>query len=253
MKKMKKVLTLVLAFATVLSLVVSASASNYISSVVQYEAPPISNITMKDADGNPLDLTFDYGDIIVTPVSESHTLEDIDAAAREALEAAYKEIEEAEDLAAYFGLPELTNEDEYYVVSALFDITCIRTAIDGVANLFAAGGSLTFTFDSKVYNDPDRVSVLVQCDGIGGDWDNCTVESATASSVTATFTQFCPVAIVEVASTTDDTGTSGSGSDSSDGSVTSPKTSDGVPAYAIGAVTFVVLAGACFVVSKKRA
>lgn len=37
---MKKVLTLVLTFATVLSLVVSASASNYVSSVVQYEAPP---------------------------------------------------------------------------------------------------------------------------------------------------------------------------------------------------------------------
>lgn len=209
---------------------------------------------MKDADGNLLDLTFDYGDIIVTPVSESHTLEDIDAAAREALEAAYKEIEEAEDLAAYFGLPELTNEDEYYVVSALFDITCIRTAIAGVANLFAAGGSLTFTFDSKVYNDPDRVSVLVQCDGIGGSWASCQVDGATSSSVTATFTQFCPVAIVEVASTTtSDTGTSDSDSDSSDDSVTSPKTSDGVPVYAIGAVTFVVLAGACFVVSKKRA
>ncbi|MCD8086387.1 MAG: hypothetical protein LUF28_08725 [Clostridiales bacterium] len=248
---MKKVLTMALTFATVASLVISASASNFVSSVVQTEAPPVEDITMTDADGNTVENTFEIGDIIVTPVSESHTLEDIDADARAALEAAYEEIDAADDLAEYFDLPELTNEDEYYVVSALFDVTFTGTAVEAVESVLAAGGSVTITFQAQISN-PDSVSVYVQCDG--ENWTAGEVNSATTSSVTATFTQFCPVAIVEVASTTtSDTGTSGSGSGSSDDSVTSPKTSDGVPAYAIGAVTFVVLAAACFVAGKKRA
>ena len=233
---MKKFITMITALVCVAAMAISASAAEFVPSVVQSnKAPEVVSAT--DKDGNTVDIkTVGMAD------ATGDTKTALDAAYKDLTEKKVTDLVSADDLQKAAGNTKIDD----LVVKDLFDASEYENGT--VVN---EDGKVTFT----VKTDIKAGSVVVVLHDKNGNWEVIPAENVKLNA-DGTLTITCenglsPFAIL-VNSAAAGTGAAKTDAKPTDGKV-SPKTGETVSVAAVAAcATFVVLAGAAVVMGKKK-
>lgn len=180
------------------------------------------------------------------------------AEATDKLQTSYEEASKAEKVSDVIPVDDTKlEENEEYVVSDMFDVTFVGSDADKVDEVLENGGSVTLTFKIGTVTLGTALYVATQC---GSDWTvladaQVSVDYA-AGTVTVTFYEFCPIAIIQVAeiveSAETETEAGTEAGETTEGGGSAPQTGDKIPYYAFAVVVFAGLTGTLIVVLGKK-
>ena len=235
---MKKFMTVLTALVCVAAMAITASAAEFVPSVVQSnKAPEVVSAT--DKDGKDIDV-------------KTSSMADATGDIKTALDAAYKDLTEkkvtdlvkADDLKKAAGDAKIDN----LVVKDLFDASEYENGA-----VVAEDGKVTFT----VKTDIKAGSVVVVLHDKNGNWEVIPAENVKLNA-DGTLTITCDNGLSPFAILVDSTATGAATktdakTDSKSDAKASPKTGETVSVTAVAAcASFVVLAGAAVVMGKKK-
>ncbi len=246
---MKKVLALVIALTMMISMSATALAANNFVSSVEQKTPTVdlSSSYVTDGNSNTVALEDIYATIVTTlndttsgwgidSLTDENLAEYYDAVAL--LKDTYSSVKEATSLLDVIDDNDVLDSSKTYVCTDMIDVSFFGEAREVVNSAYAAGGSVTMTFDiSAVANT--QIYAAVYTDGAWVMLPASAVVNNNDGTVTVTFTADCPVMFIQQV---DDAGEV----------VTSAQTSDVMPVYGIMAAVCLLAAASILVSLKKK-
>lgn len=194
---MKRVFSIliVLALAMTLACAAFAGESEFVPSISEKPAPEIVEAIIKDEEGNIIS-EVTVGHLVITPVSEANTSEEIPEAAREELLNVYEQLADGTMILPGEKLDPNLSADEL-IVRDLFDLSWICTEAspthEELLGTADDGNVLVATFKMNIAADVKLYAMTYK----NADWDPIvSVENNGDGTVTCVFEHLCPVAFI---------------------------------------------------------